>query len=202
MKRWAAVLLCIFLLVGVAAAETLSEEDREFGAKHLEQTRDAIVGATKGLSEAQWHFKPAPERWSVAECLEHIAVVEDFLFGIVTDKVMQAPVESVEGGDSKETDKLVLSMVPDRSQRFQAPEPVRPVGRWAGPEETLKHFLESRAHTLDYMKQTPDLRAYAMDSPLGRKLDAYQWLLYISAHSERHTKQIREVMGDANFPSE
>jgi len=93
-------------------------------------------------------------------------------------------------------------MVTDRSQRFQAPEPVRPVGRWAGPEETLKHFLESRAHTLDYMKQTPDLRAYAMDSPLGRKLDAYQWLLYISAHSERHTKQIREVMGDANFPSE
>jgi hypothetical protein len=65
----------------------------------------------------------------------------------------------------------------------------------------LEHFLESRARTLDYMKDTPDLRAHAMDSPLGRPLDAYQWLLYISAHSERHTKQIQEVMTNANFPS-
>jgi hypothetical protein len=201
MKRWAAVLLCTFLLVGGAAAQTLSEEDREFGAKHLEQTRDAIVEATNGLTEAQWRFKPAPERWSVAECLEHIAVVEDFLFEMVTDQVIKSPAGPGVEGDPKETDKLVLAKVSDRSQRFQAPEPVRPQDRWATPEETLEHFLESRARTLDYMKDTPDLRAHAMDSPLGRPLDAYQWLLYISAHSERHTKQIQEVMTNANFPS-
>ena len=35
---------------------------------------------------------------------------------------------------------------------------------------------------------------------LGQPLDAYQWLLFISAHSERHTKQILEVKADPNFP--
>ncbi len=39
-----------------------------------------------------------------------------------------------------------------------------------------------------------------MDSPLGKKLDAYEWVLFIAAHSERHTKQILEVKADPNFP--
>jgi len=39
-----------------------------------------------------------------------------------------------------------------------------------------------------------------MDSPLGKQLDAYQWVLFIAAHSERHTKQIDEVKADPHFP--
>jgi hypothetical protein len=37
-------------------------------------------------------------------------------------------------------------------------------------------------------------------SPVGQPLDAYQWVLYLSAHSERHTKQILEVKADPSFP--
>ena len=36
--------------------------------------------------------------------------------------------------------------------------------------------------------------------PLGQPLDAYEWLLFVAAHSERHTKQILEVKADPNFP--
>lgn len=39
-----------------------------------------------------------------------------------------------------------------------------------------------------------------IDRPLGKKLDGYQWVLFISAHSERHTKQINEVKADPGFP--
>jgi hypothetical protein len=40
-----------------------------------------------------------------------------------------------------------------------------------------------------------------VDSPLGGpKLDAYEWVLFVSAHSQRHTKQIEEVKADPNFP--
>jgi hypothetical protein len=39
-----------------------------------------------------------------------------------------------------------------------------------------------------------------VDSPLGKKLDAYEWVLCIAAHSERHTQQINEVKSDPNFP--
>ena len=51
------------------------------------------------------------------------------------------------------------------------------------------------------MKTTPDLRAHVTDqNPLGMPLDAYEFLLLISAHSERHTKQILEVEADPNYP--
>jgi len=50
------------------------------------------------------------------------------------------------------------------------------------------------------MRSTPDLREHATDSPLQVKLDGYEWLLFIGAHSSRHTKQILEVKADPNFP--
>jgi hypothetical protein len=50
------------------------------------------------------------------------------------------------------------------------------------------------------MKTTPDLRAHVADSPIGQPLDAYEWLLFIAAHSKRHTEQIQEVKADPNFP--
>src|SRR5258708_4311162 len=77
--------------------------------------------------------------------------------------------------------------------KAKAPEPLVPTNRFGSPDGSLKHFTESRATTEDFLKKTPDLRAHAADSPLGSKLDAYEWVLFIAAHSERHTKQILEV---------
>ena len=55
------------------------------------------------------------------------------------------------------------------------------------------------ATTEDYLKSTAGLRAHQADSPLG-KLDGYEWVLLIAAHSDRHTKQMMEVKADPNFP--
>ncbi len=77
-----------------------------------------------------------------------------------------------------------------------------PSKRFGSPEGSLKHFLEARTTTEDFLKKTPALREHAVDSPLGKKLDAYEWILFISAHSERHTKQILEVKADPNFPKQ
>jgi hypothetical protein len=63
----------------------------------------------------------------------------------------------------------------------------------------VKHFVESRTATEDFLKNTAGLREHVMDSPMG-KLDGYQFVLLIAAHSERHTKQILEVKADTNFP--
>jgi hypothetical protein len=158
-----------------------------------------VIEATKGLSEAQFKFKAAPDRWSVAETLEHIALAEDFIFGITTDKVMKAPAGAPDR-DYKKTDAMVLAMVPDHSHKAQAPPPLVPTGKWT-PAESLDHFLKSRAKTIEYMKTTPDLREHVVtDDPLGQPMDGYEFLLFIGAHSERHTKQILEVKADPNFP--
>ena len=198
MKR-VLLLFCALTLLSVSsAAQELSQSDREKGVKYLEETRDGVVAAVSGLSDAQMHFKSAPDRWSVAECLEHIALAEDFIFGNVTQNVMKAGPGAADR-DYAKTDAAVLAMIPDRSHKATAPPELVPTGRWT-PEETLKHFLASREKTIEFMKNTPDLRAHLVDSPIGQQLDAYEWLLFIGAHSKRHTEQIDEVKADPKFP--
>ncbi|MDQ5981007.1 MAG: DinB family protein [Verrucomicrobiota bacterium] len=192
-----ALILSLSVLTGLRAAE-LSAEDRAAGLAHLEKTRAGVIAAAEGLSEAQLNFKTAPEKWSVAQVLEHIASAEDMLMGLVTGQVMKAP-PPAEGTDFKATDQLILKAIPDRSQKQSAPEPLIPTNRYGSSAEAVKHFGESRAKTLALMKESNELRGHAFDSPLG-KLDAYQWLLFISAHTERHTKQILEVKADSGFP--
>jgi hypothetical protein len=198
MKRTSVLSGALLLLCATAFGQGLAQADRERGVQYLEQTRDAVVAAVKGLSDAQLKFKAAPDRWSVAETLEHIAKAEDFIFQNVTDQVMKAPAGPA-GRDTAKLDAMVLAMIPDRSHKAQAPPPLVPTGNWT-PAETLDHFLKSRAKTIAFMESTPDLREHVADSPLGQPLDAYEWLLFIGAHSERHTKQILEVKADPGFP--
>jgi len=86
-----------------------------------------VLTATKGLSEAQWNFKPAPDKWSVAQCLEHIAAAEDFIRGLITEKVMAASV--AQDRDTARIDAGIMANVPDRTNKVQAPEPIRPTDR-------------------------------------------------------------------------
>ena len=196
MKR-VAVLPVVLMLAGAAFSQTLSQADRDKGVQYLQQTRDGVIAAVKGLSEAQLKFKPAPDRWSVAEVLEHITLVEDGLFQNVSVNIMKAPAGAADR-DVAKADATVLELVPDRSHKRQAPPQFVPTGRWT-PAETLDHFLKSRARTIEFLESAQDLRAHVSDSPLG-PLDGYEWVLFMSAHSERHTKQILEVKADPNFP--
>lgn len=205
------VALCFVLTLALAsfaqtpapAPATLSLEERELALKHLQVTHDAFLKSISGLSEKQWKFKPAPDRWSVAEVAEHIAVSESTIFGMVQSKIMTSPAEPEKRAEVKGKDETVLTMVPDRSHKAQAPEFLKPTNRWATREELIKAFEESRKATMEYVKTTnDDLRDHFGPHPLLGPLDAYQWILLISAHSERHTKQIEEVKADQNFPKE
>lgn len=179
-------------------AQEVTQAEKDRALQYLESTKKAVLEATAGLSEAQWTFKAGPDRWSIAQCMEHIAASEDFIRGLVIEKVMVAP--AVPGRDLKKTDDAVLAMIPDRSKKGQAPEPLVPTNRFGSPDGAVKHFVESRAKTEEFLKTTPGLRDHAVDSPIGMKLDGYEFVLFIAAHSERHTKQILEVKADPNYP--
>src|SRR5580658_2717257 len=92
-KQWAAMWVTALLYLaaisafGQAAAPTapatLTSQEREAALKQFETTRDNFIKSIAGLSPAQWTFKPAPDRWSVAEVAEHITLSESTLFGLV-----------------------------------------------------------------------------------------------------------------------
>ena len=199
MKR---LLLLVSLVLAISPylrAEQLSTEDIARASEHLQKTSAAFLASVHGLSTAQLNFKAGPTHWSVAEVAEHIASAEDFLMVMVKDQVMKAPART-EPTNVKEIDDFVLQAIPDRTNKIKAPEPLVPNNRFGSAEGSAEHFKQSRASTIAFLNDTKDLREHAIDSPLGKKLDAYEWVLFVSAHCERHTKQINEVKADPNFP--
>jgi uncharacterized damage-inducible protein DinB len=199
-RSLAGVFSVLLLMAGAAtaSAQEVTQADKDKALQYLETTKKNVLEATKGLSEAQWNFKSGPDRWSVAQVMEHIAAAEDFIRGTLKEKIMMAPAGEA-GRDVKKTDEAVLAMVPDRTTKAQAPEPLVPTNRFGSPDGAIRHFVESRAATEDFLKTATGLRDHVTDSPMG-KLDGYEFVLLIAAHSERHTKQINEVKADPNFP--
>ena len=200
-RKWFEMMLGAALSLsaaGSARAQDASLADKEKALAYLETSKKGVLAATKGLSEAQWNFKPAPDKWSVAECMEHVAAAEDFIRGLIAENVMKSP--AAPDRDIARIDAGIMAMVPDRTNKAQAPEPLKPTNRFGSPQGSIQHFVESRAKTEEFLKSTGDLRGHAADSPVGTKWDAYEFVLLIAAHSERHTKQIEEVKASPNFP--
>ena len=188
----------------LAAEQTLTSAEFELAHLYLRQTKEGLVGATKGLSEAQWKFKPAPERWSIAEIVDHVVVVQERVLGPIREQLASAlPIPA--GYDYKRVDNLVIHHFPDRLIKFKSPEFVNPSG--LAPSESLHRFAKNCA-LLTELLDTPGLREHAVEAaPLKGVsngeyglMDGYQWLLAAAAHTERHTKQILEVIADARFP--
>jgi hypothetical protein len=189
----------LLLIPGVG--QTLSQKEREQGVAELEGSRKAFLDATSGLSEAQWNFKPAPDRWSIAECAEHIGVTETFILSLITEQALKGPAEPEKRALVQGKDNSLMTMVVDRTAKFKAPESIQPTRRWTTSGEITKNVLESRARTIEFVSTTQeDLRDHFMDHPVFKTLDTYQWILLTSGHMRRHTAQILEVKADPNFP--
>jgi len=193
-----AFLMTSTLCLAVASAQDLSPAEREKGLAYLAQTREGVVSAAKGLSEAQWTFRPGADRWSVAEVVEHLAVVEEMVHGILL-KLDQSPAAPPDR-NVKEIDARILAEVPDRSTKVKAPPQITPSGRWTSTG-ALDHFLTARTEVTEFLRSNHDLRAHVVNHPVLGPLDGYEWILTLAAHTERHTKQILEVKADPRFPA-
>jgi len=195
------VLLAITMLLTPMADQTLSPAERDHAVAELESSRKAFVEATTGLSEAQWNFKPGPDRWSIAECAEHIGVTETFILQLITEQALKGPAEPEKRALVQGKDSSLITMVVDRTAKFKAPEAIQPTRRWTTSGEITKNVLESRARTIEFVSTTQeDLRDHFIDHPVFKTLDTYQWILLTSGHMRRHTAQILEVKADPNFP--
>ena len=185
------------------ATNTLTPEEREAALKLFQTTHENFIKSISGLSQKQWTFKPAPDRWSVAEVAEHITVAETTIMGLIQHPLMQSPAAPEKREQVKGKDEIIVQRVPDRSHKVQAPEILRPTGRWATEADLTKAFEDARKANMEYIRTTnDDLRDHFFDHPVFGTLDGYQWLLLIGTHSARHTAQIEEVKADPNFPKE
>jgi hypothetical protein len=113
----------------------LTSADLSQGRLFLQQTRDGLIGSARMVTPAQWTFKPGPERWSVAEIVEHVIAVQELVIGMIRQQLSSAPPPPAEQ-DREVVDSIVIHQIPSRLSKFPSPLP-----------------------------STPGLREHALDSP-------------------------------------
>lgn len=188
------------LLSFIAADSGVSKKEKKSAAKFLKETEKGVLASVKGLSEAQLKFKPAEDKWSVEDCMKHIAATEIALWQMTNGSLQQAATPE-KRAEIKMTDEQVKARIEDRSTKVKTAPPLEPQNTsYKTMEEAVSSFRDNRAKLIEYIKSTDaDLRNHMATLPFG-SIDCYQMVLFIAAHSNRHMQQINEVKADPNFP--
>lgn len=182
-------------------AQTLSDQERQFVIDLLETNSKIFLDDILEVSEEQWKFKPASDRWSMADVSEHITLSEELLLSIV-EKTLQGAADEKKARNLEGKERQLLIDVKNRStSKAQAPQVLRPTGKFATKKKLIETFIAVRQKTVDYVRTTNDpLKNHVANHPTWGDMTAYQWLIFIAVHADRHAAQLEEVKNDSNFP--
>ena len=163
---------------------------------HLDTHRSALERAVVDVPTPMHRKQPGEGRWSVAEILEHLSLVEGRISQLLTKELDAARVAGLgaEQDTSAVTPTLDVARLLDRSRPLTASESSTPTGTL----DTNSAFDVLRAHrrTLRDAVVAADGRALGtiqIPHPRLGTLNVYQWLVFLGAHEARHTEQVREV---------
>jgi hypothetical protein len=174
------------------AFPAMTDVERASVTSLLAESRDALHALVDGLTDDQWHAPPRPEAWSPIEVLDHLAITERAVLVLLTERLPKRPPAPPDRRSTVDDEKLVR-ITEDRGQGLEAPDRMRPQGSMTSPAELLAAFDADRAVLLRYAgSTTDDLRARLAPHPIAGLIDAYQWLLFLGAHTKRHTAQVAE----------
>jgi len=177
----------------------ITPAEREAMFARLRETRELVHHTIRGLSPEQFQYRPAPGRWSLAENLEHMALVEQRILAGLTRTLEQPPSPEKK---SALTDEEIFQRVGRVLQPLTAPEYLRPTSRWP-LANLLSEFDAARQRTMEFAATaavSKELRQYFMPHPMFGELDCYQWFVLVAGHSERHCRQCEGVKSSAGFP--
>lgn len=197
------LLLTLLVVTGIAGTvnnTAPTKAERRFAVDYLKNSKLALQKELKGLSQEQFNFKPAAGAWSIKECLYHIVLAEAGSWKSL-EKAMKEPAKPEMRSQLPYADDELLQKIAARTDKMMAPAPLVPQhATWKSPADALAAFKQARMQYLKYIKTTTeDLRNHFTELPVG-KVDCYQFLLYIAAHSERHLEQVRDIMAHPSFP--
>jgi DinB superfamily len=161
-----------------------------------------------GLSAEQLNWKPSAERWSIAQCFEHL---------IVSNKGFFPVIESVLAGTKKTTflerlpilpglagKLLIKSLDPASTRKIKAPKNFEPAQSDIRAS-IIEDFVAQQEKIVEGMKSTRhiDLKRIIVTSPAAwfvtySLMDGYR---IIVVHEQRHFQQAKRVASEPSFPS-
>jgi hypothetical protein len=197
MIRALVFLICIVGYNGIA--QSLSEADRNKAITLFKSGMEGVRLQTESLSPTQYNFKPDSSAWSIKDNIEHLGKTEDFILRIVSNILKN---EKKDGQKNTATDDQMIAVISKRLKGVKSPEPLVPSENVnATLEEFLKIFEEKRKNTIAYVNTSQEeFRSHFSKHPAFEMADAYQWLLHLGAHTQRHLEQIVDIKKSDRFP--
>ena len=181
-------------------AKRWTEEDRKYLLDNLTRSQEELINETKDLTREQWLFKESPDRWSINEIVEHIAIWELLLEyritrqlqgGLQPARAMKAIADSVVLGFIMEPKK---HHSPDYSQPFTY---TLPMGL-NDLENNLAWVLKLRKEAIRHVsEESTDLRQYYVGDS---EINTHQVYITLFGHADRHIRQIRQVKQHPKYP--
>jgi hypothetical protein len=193
-------LICLFLSLNLLSQKLWTDADRKYLVDNLVRTRDSIIKETKNLTEQQWNFKESPDRWSINEVIEHLAIWELLLDREVSQALVSGPQPDL-AKNAKPDSSILLFLMEDKphiTTEYTKPFTFTvPMGLNNG-KNNLAWLLRMRNESIEYLNSTSqDLRYYFLRAGRG---NVHQVYITIFAHTDRHLKQIRKIKANTNYP--
>jgi len=181
------------LAASTSLAAPMTALERQQLVAHLEMTASWLVDEVSRLSPAQIAFRPTPASWTILEVIDHLVVV-----GPIYWQDLQNALKAPAGRKTTTTDANILWYGIDRTNREKAIPSEVPTGL-RDLQAGLDAYRIQHARLFQYVRTTEDdLRSHFVER---QGSDAYQWVLLISTHEQRHILQIREIKADPRFPA-
>lgn len=158
-----------------------------------DKIRAMLLETLGNISEEQANDLPEGEKWTIAQIVEHISIVEDGM-GKISFKLLN---EAKENGKSSDG-KVIIShaftekAAEARNQKLEAPDRVRPTGNQT-IAESIEKLNESRQRLYDLkpLFETVDCSEHKFPHPAFGDLTAHEWLALVGGHELRHIEQIK-----------
>jgi hypothetical protein len=177
----------------------ITDDELAQALEMIDATETQFLALIAKVEGDAWTFKPAPDRWSVAECAEHIVRTEAALLGTAKQAIAAGADPEWQAKAEAKT-QLLTGAIPNRTTRVQAPQEVRPAGGM-DKAKVVEQFKINRVAVRTMLQdRAVPLKTYLADNPFFGALNAHQWLIYGALHTTRHMKQIEEVMATDGYP--
>ena len=175
--------------------------ERQLLLEQLASSEARLLELVDGLTREQWNFQETPERWSIAENIEHLIVFESFIRGAI-QRALETPAEMEKKTVVGAKESLVLGLAHSRSTKLKAREAALPMGTWPDSTELIAELRRTRAQTCVFVSKTDaELRDHFFPHIVFGDLDCYQWLVALGQHGFRHALQIEEIKEHPGYPN-
>ncbi|ADW69128.1 DinB family protein [Granulicella tundricola] len=180
--------------------EAITPSERQLVLDQLSTSEQRLLELATNLNPSQWHFQESPDRWSIAEIIEHCIVFERFITGVITN-ALATPATTEKKPEAPTKEPWVQGLAQSRHTRFKSREVNLPTGRWPNPIDLIAELRQTRAQTLHFASETQSpLRDHFFPHIAFGDLDCYQWLVVTAQHTARHAHQIEEIKSNPAYP--